>query len=436
MLDLLWLPLLCCLVLTGIHVYLGLHVLARGVIFVDLALAQMAALGISVAFLAGYPIQSDAAYWYALAFTVGGAAVFAASRVHRSPIPQEAIIGIVYAVSAAAAVLVVDRAPQGGEHIKTLLVGSILTVTGREVATLVLLYALIGALHLAVCRPLLEISFTPEAARAHGRRLRGWDLFFYVTFGVVVTSSVRIAGVLLVFSYLIVPAAVAALLAGSVPARLLIGWGVGALVSALGLWASFAWDLPTGATVVTSFGALMALVATALGVRVLSRQVRERGVGALRGIGVLLCLGLALAGLLLAALPGMDHLWLDWLEEAAPPVRLAFLTPGERAAYRDSRAALERDTADLARLRAVQQDAQWGLRPMSADRQERLRQFLASRSEIIAGDRMVLATLRSHARERQRFWLGVPLLLSGGVGAAWLGGRLSRADPGPGRAAW
>lgn len=177
--------------------------------------------------LAGHPIQSDAAYWYALVFTVGGAALFAASRVHRAPIPQEAGIGIVYAVSAAAAVLVVDRAPQGGEHIKTLLVGSILTVTGREVAQLVLLYGVIGALHLVMRRPLLEISLEPDAARAHGLRLRWWD-FFYITFGIVVTSSVRIAGVLLVFSYLIVPAAVAALLTASVPARLLIGWGVGA----------------------------------------------------------------------------------------------------------------------------------------------------------------------------------------------------------------
>jgi len=437
MLDLLWLPFLCCLVLTGIHVYLGLHVLARGVIFVDLALAQVAALGISVAFLAGYPIQSDAAYWYALAFTVGGAVLFAASRTHRSPIPQEAIIGIVYAVSAAAAVLVVDRAPQGGEHIKTLLVGSLLTVTGRDVATLAILYAVIGALHLAVRRPLLEISFAPETAWASGRRLRWWDLLFYFTFGVVVTSSVRIAGVLLVFSYLIVPAAVAALLTASIPARLSIGWAAGALVSAFGLWASFAWDLPTGATVVTSFGALMVLVTLALGGRALSRRIRESGVGAFRGVAMVLCTGAALAGLLLAALPGMDHLWLDWLEQAMPSVRLVFLTPGEQAAYRDSREALERGTADLGRLRAIQRDAQWGLRPMSGEQQERLRQFLASRSEIIAGDRVVLATLRSYARERQRFWLGVPLLLTGGVGAAWLGRRrLSRAVPGSGRAAW
>jgi len=420
MLDFLWLPFLACLVLTGIHVYLGLHVLARGVIFVDLALAQVAALGISVAFLAGHPIQSEAAYWYALAFTVAGAALFAASRAHRAPLPQEAVIGIVYAVSAAAAVLVVDRAPQGGEHIKTLLVGSILTVSGREVAELALLYGAIGALHAAIRRPLLEISLDPDAARARGLRLRAWDLLFYITFGIVVTSSVRLAGVLLVFSYLIVPAAVATLLSASVPARLLIGWGVGALVSAAGLWASFAWDLPTGAAVVTSFGALMALVALGLGARRLAQRVRAQGAGALRGVGALLALAIAAAGLLLLAFPGMDHPWLDWLEAAAPPVRLAFLTPGERAAHRDSREAMDRGAAELARLRALQQDVQWGTRAMPAEQQERLRQFLAGRAEIVAGDRMVLATLRSHARARQRVWLGLPLLLAGAGVAAWL----------------
>ena len=169
MLELLWLPFLACLVLTGIHVYLGLHVLARGVIFVDLALAQVAALGITAAFLAGHPIQSEAAYWYALAFTVGGAALFSLTRMRRAVIPQEAVIGIVYAVSAAITVLVVDRAPQGSEHIKQLLVGSILTVTPAEVARLAILYALIGALHVAIRRPLLDISFDPEGARSRRR---------------------------------------------------------------------------------------------------------------------------------------------------------------------------------------------------------------------------------------------------------------------------
>src|SRR5262249_42187769 len=246
-----------------IHVYLGLHVLARGVIFVDLALAQVAALGVTIAFLAGHPIRSQAAYWYALAFTVAGALLFAVSRVERAPIPQEAVIGIVYAVSAAAAVLVVDRAPQGGEHVKQLLVGSILTVTPRDVAGLAGLYAVIGAFHVAIRRPLLEISFHPDRSAA-GRRVRWWDFCFYASFGVVVTSSVTIAGVLLVFSYLVVPAAVGALLSSSVAGRLLIGWAVGLVVSALGLAASFAWDLPTGAAVVTTFGALMAAVAVSL----------------------------------------------------------------------------------------------------------------------------------------------------------------------------
>ena len=417
MLEFLWTPFLACLVLTGIHVYLGLHVLSRGVIFVDLALAQVAALGITVAFLAGHPIQSQAAYWYALAFTVGGAALFAVSRVHRAPIPQEAIIGIVYAVSAAAAVLVVDRAPQGGEHIKQLLVGSILTVTPQETARLAGLYGLIGALHLMIRRPLLEISFHPDAAAEKGRWVRWWDFCFYVTFGIVVTSSVRIAGVLLVFSYLIVPAAVGALLSASVTGRLLVGWALGFLVSVLGLSASFAWDLPTGAAVVTTFGALMAAVALALGARALVWRLRREGWRALAPAGAVAGALVAAAGLLLTLVPQMDHHWLNWLEEAAPGIELAFLSPGERRIYHDTRADVVRQMAELQRLRVMQQEAQWGTRQMSAETQERLRQFLASRGEITAGDRMVLTTLRSRARERQRFRLGLPLLGLGAAGA-------------------
>ena len=422
MLELLWLPFLACLVLTGIHVYLGLHVLARGVIFVDLALAQVAALGITVAFLAGHPIQSEAAYWYALVFTVGGAALFSLTRMRRAVIPQEAVIGIVYAVSAAITVLAVDRAPQGSEHIKQLLVGSILTVTPAEVARLAVLYALIGALHVLIRRPLLEISFDPEGAQRNRRAIRGWDFCFYVTFGVVVTSSVRMAGVLLVFSYLIVPAAVAALLAGSVARRLVTGWALGFVVSVLGLWASYSWDLPTGAAVVATFGALIAAVALGLGMLALARGVRERGWEALRGVGLAACGAVALAGLLLAAIPRMDHHWLNWLEEAVPPIELAFLTRGERQTWRDSHEALVRAQAEVRRLKTLQEDVQWGRAKLTEDQQERLRQFLASRGEISAGDRFVLRTLRAHARERQRFWLGVPLLALGIAGALWLVG--------------
>jgi zinc/manganese transport system permease protein len=417
MLDILWAPFLACLVLTGIHVYLGLHVLARGVIFADLALAQVAALGITVAYLAGHSIQSPAAYWYALAFAVAGAALLAASRTRRATIPQEAIIGIVYVVSAAAAILVVDRAPQGSEHIKQLLVGSILTVTPGEVGALAALYAALGALHWAIRRPLLAISLDPDAARAAGRSVVLWDVVFYVSFAVVVTSSVRLAGVLLVFAYLIIPAAVGALLATSVAARLAVGWSVGVLVSAAGLLAAYRWDLPTGASVVTAFGVLIAGAALALGAIAFVRRLRGRGGAALRGPGAGACAAVALAGLLLLAFPAMDHPWLDLVEAGVPAVRYAFLTAHEREADRESRVALARAAAELARLRALQEDVQWGRRALPPETQERLRQFLAGRGEIAAGDRLVLATHRALARARQRVWLGAPLFLVGAAGA-------------------
>jgi zinc/manganese transport system permease protein len=418
--EFLWLPFLACLVFTGIHVYLGLHVLARGIIFVDLALAQIAALGIAIALLAGHPIQSEATYWYALAFTLGGSLLFAMSRTHRAPIPQEAIIGIVYAVSAAIAVLVVDRAPQGSEHIKQLLVGSILTVTLGEIGALALLYGIVGAFHWAIRRPLLEISFDPETALKNGRRVRWWDFLFYASFGLVVTSSVQIAGVLLVFSYLIVPAAIAALLTRSVIKRLALGWTIGFIVSILGLVASAAWDLPTGATVVTTFGAFMAAIAAWLGLVSLVRRVRAEGPIALAGVGIAIFTVVGVAGLLLLFFPQMDHHWLNWLEQKAPAVEFAFLTSDERETYEESYESVQRGLAEMLQLRLRQQEVQWGTREMSEEKQERLRQYLASRSEITAGDQMVLNHLRNQARKRQRIWLGIPLLGIGLFGAAAL----------------
>jgi zinc/manganese transport system permease protein len=428
--EFLWVPFLACLVLTGIHVYLGLHVLARGIIFVDLALAQVAALGITVALLAGHPIQSEAAYWYALVFTLAGSLLFALSGTRRVPIPQEAIIGIVYAVSAAIAILIIDRTPQGSEHIKQLLVGSLLTVTLREVGTLALLYAIIGALHWAIRRPLLEISLDPEVAASKGRWLRWWDFVFYGSFGFVVTSSVQIAGVLLVFSYLIVPAAIAALLARSVTARLTLGWGIGFVVSILGLVASATMDLPTGATVVTTFGVSLAAVAIWLGLQILIQAIRAKGLSALTGAGIAAFAVLASAGLLLLLFPRMDHHWLNWLEKAVPTVQLAFLTADEGETYRDSREAVQRGLDEIRRLRATQEQVQWGTREMSEEMQERVRQYLASRSEITAGDQMVLTHLQNTARQRQRFWLGIPLVLIGAGGAL----TLARAGNWPARA--
>jgi zinc/manganese transport system permease protein len=255
------------LILTGIHAYLGVHVVERGVIFVDLSLAQIAALGSTVAYLAGYDVHSSTAYLFSLGFTFLGAAIFAFSRSHRKTrIPQEAIIGIVYAVSAAIAILVMSKATQETEHLKEMLVGNILSVSWKELAKTAILYSLVGVFHYVFRRRFLTISMNePEAIRLRWN-IRFWDFLFYMSFGFVVTSSVAIAGVLLVFCFLIVPAVTAMLFSERLGPRLAIGWTMGAIVSAGGVALSFLLDLPTGATIVGTFGVALLILA---GVRLL-----------------------------------------------------------------------------------------------------------------------------------------------------------------------
>lgn len=254
-------PFAACVILTAIHVYLGLHVLEREVIFVDLALAQTAAFGATVGFLFGLDLHSTGSYFVALSCTLIGAALFALTRFRKPVVPQEAIIGIVYVVTASAAILVLGRTPDGSEELKSLLVGHLLFVEWNEVIKITCIYALVGGLHYAIRRPLLLISCSPEQAFARGMPVRAWDFLFYVTFGFVVTSSVELAGVLLVFSFLIVPIVCGILMAQSVRGRLVTGWLVGVLTSILGLTISYSLDLPTGATVVCAFGAALILCA-------------------------------------------------------------------------------------------------------------------------------------------------------------------------------
>jgi zinc/manganese transport system permease protein len=250
------------LILTGIHTYLGVHVVERGVIFVDLSLAQIAALGTTVAYLAGYDLHSGTAYVFSLGFTFLGAAIFAVTRSHRQTrIPQEAIIGIVYAVSAAVAILVMSKATQETEHLKEMLVGNILSVSWKELGKTAVLYALVGLFHYVLRDRFLLISMNEQEAERRGWNIRFWDFLFYVSFGFVVTSSVAIAGVLLVFCFLIVPSVTAMLFAERLGARLAIGWTMGAAVSAAGVGVSFWLDLPTGAAIVATFGAALILLA-------------------------------------------------------------------------------------------------------------------------------------------------------------------------------
>jgi zinc/manganese transport system permease protein len=257
-------PFVASLILTGIHAYLGVHVVERGVIFVDLSLAQIAALGATIAVLLpitdGDP-HAPSVYWISLAFTFIGAAVFSTIRSKRARIPQEAIIGICYAVASAASILAMSKATAQAEHLDDMLVGNILAVSWHDVLKTTLLYGAIGTFHFIFRRQFLSISMDPAAAEAKGLSIRLWDFLFYASFGFVVTSSVSIAGVLLVFCYLIVPSVAAMLYADRIGPRLAIGWSMGTIVSALGVYLSVALDLPTGATIVCTFGIVLALMA-------------------------------------------------------------------------------------------------------------------------------------------------------------------------------
>ncbi|HUL74481.1 MAG TPA: metal ABC transporter permease [Vicinamibacterales bacterium] len=257
-------PFAASLILTGIHAYLGLHVVERGVIFVDLSLAQIAALGAVVAMLlpiTGGDPHHPVVYWTSLAFTFLGAAVFAFVRGQGARIPQEAIIGIAYAVATATAVLLMSQTTSESEHLKDMLVGNILAVTWPEAFKTAALYAAIGIFHYLCRRPFLLISMDPDRAHAQGVRVRLWDFLFYASFGFVVTSSVAIGGVLLVFCYLVVPSVAGMLYARKIGSRLAVAWIMGTVVSMLGMFLSVEFDLPTGAAIVCTFGLVLILMA-------------------------------------------------------------------------------------------------------------------------------------------------------------------------------
>lgn len=261
--QIMFMPFLACLVLTGIHAYLGLHVIERQVIFVDLALAQIAVLGSSIALLFGFHMDSTQGYGFSLVFAIIGAGLFALTRFKKQKVPHEAIIGIVYVVSAALMLIILSFSGEGTEHIRESLVGNILLVTPREIVRIFCIYSMVGVVHIMFRKNFYLISQSPGQAFEQGINVKGWDFLFYVTFGLVVTSSVKIAGVLVVFSFLVIPAASAMLLSDNLRSRLFIGWAIGVMGSFIGMVISYYFDLPTGASVSCVFGLILILISLA-----------------------------------------------------------------------------------------------------------------------------------------------------------------------------
>jgi zinc/manganese transport system permease protein len=272
-------PLAACLVLPPLLVYLGIHVVKREVIFVDLALAQVATFGTCIALIMGYSFHDRIAFWISLGVTFLAAALFSWSReIEQHHVPQEAIIGITFVVAAAAVILLLSRVAGGKEELEHLLTGDILNVSAADVAQRGAVFAALAIFYGAFHRKFALISSDHAAAVASGMRARFWDFLFYAAFAIVVVSFVRVAGVLLTFAYLIVPAVCAVMLAETWKSRLIIGWCITATASLVGLAASYKLDLPTGAAIVCACGLVLILVSIYASVRPPrgpGRRVRE-----------------------------------------------------------------------------------------------------------------------------------------------------------------
>ena len=250
-------PFAACLVLVGIHAYFGIHVIERRVLFVDLAVAQFAALGAVVGFVNGYHPGEPGSTLYSMAFATLAAVLFALTRARDEKLPQEAIVGITFGVASAATILIADRAPEGAEHIKEMLSGSLLWVTWPTVIKDLIIYAAVGLFHWIFRRRFLLITEDPGEAFRRGWNVRWWDFLFYLSFGIIITFSVEIGGVLMVFAYLVIPACIAILLAAGMRTRLILGWVFGVVGSAIGLVASYYLDMPTGPAIVVVLGLML-----------------------------------------------------------------------------------------------------------------------------------------------------------------------------------
>ena len=404
-LALLWLPFLAAVCLVAIHTWFGIQVLARNIVFVDLALAQIAALGATVAFMLGHAAQGGASFAYSFAFTLAAALLLAFTRKWAGRVPQEALIGVIYVVAAAAAFLLVDRAPQGAEHIKQILTGNILTVGGDDLILIAPLYAMVGIVH-ALLRNQLT---SPQSGW-------WWDFFFYASFGLVVTSSVALAGVLLVFSFLIIPAAIGLLYAERLSRQLAIGWAAGSLASLAGLVLSYSLDLPTGATMVCVFGAALAAAGIVWPLRGRSAE-KLRSAGAI--VRCALAVMLALSGLWLMIAPRADQPLIDIAEYAVPRLRSAYMREVELETWRDADDHAERYRLEAERLNQREAQSRWQGKALEEGEVRRISSFLKSYAEMRKGEEFVKREVRARARERTRWVVGSGLILLGVAVAPW-----------------
>jgi zinc/manganese transport system permease protein len=385
------------LCLIGIHAYFGIEVLRRKVIFVDLALAQIAALGTTIAFMLGHPIQAGATYVYSLGFTLLAAFILSFTRSWSARIPQAALIGVIYVVAAAAAILLLDRAPQGAEHLKQILTGNILTSDTRALAKVAPLYLAIALSHATLRRGL---------PKTHDNWIG--EFAFYASLGIVVTSSVALAGVLLVFSFLIVPACIGVLFANAFLRQLAIGWITGIVASAVGLAGSYAFDLPTGAAIVCAFG--LSLVLAGFLYPLVQGSANQMFTNVWRVARWTTSLMLTGSAILLLSLPQADQPLFDALEYFGLAPHTLYFSRLEIAVYKDAEQTAQRYRSESERLNELERQSRAEGAGLDDMQVRRLSSFVRSYAEMRNGEHFVIRELRSRARARARWWAG-PLIV-------------------------
>lgn len=400
-LSLLGPPFAACLLFVAIHQGFGMHVLRRGVIFVDLALAQMSALGATVAFALGHDPTGTSGLAYTLLFSTAGAALLTLGRALPRDIQAEAYIGILYVVSTAATLIVVDRSPQGGEHVKQILIGSILAVSIGDLPKLALLYGTVAAFLWCARVPLARASDPAVGNDAPSKAI--WDFLFYAAFGVVVTSSVAVAGVLLVFCILIIPSIIGSLFSRRASMALVVGAVSGGAASAIGLGVSLAWDFPAGAAMVMAFAGTLVIACMLRGLAGAGagqRKARLQTVARAMATGALAVI--AAAALWLVVMPRADQPLLDLLEAASGTDARRWLTPGERVVYAEALQSARRRHAQAADFTLLEQASRWQGKGLSDDEVRRLGLYQQAFNEMARGEDFVLRQLAARARERQR----------------------------------
>ena len=406
-------PAAAVVVFVGMHTWLGLQVLRRDVIFADLALAQLSALGAMVAVALGHPPAGSASLAYALLFSMLGAIFLTMLRRLSRGVSQEAVIGVAYVVATALTILVIDGSPQGAEQVKKLFVGSLLAIGSEELAQLAMLYGVVGCVHWIFRRQLLAAA---NSAPGDWRVMR-WDFLFYSSFAVVVTSSVTYAGVLLVFSFLIIPALIGGLFSRRVFVVLTLGWISGIFAGFSGFCASLAYDLPTGATLVAFFG-LALLVAFILRHFFLgpARKVPTPGAFAqllTPAIGCALVLAL---GVWTLAVPTADQPLAAALEAANITSPAQFLTATEQRLFKEALNNEKRYRGEVELLRDAERSARWKGAALTEEEVQKLSAFQRSFNEMAQGERFVQEHLRKKSRTISRWYFGIPAIVLALIG--------------------